>query len=388
MSYSIATLKNDLTGIMHGTSLDSIQGLDNLIDRAARQLLQDIDPAETIRKSQLVGQLYDDVYDYSAPTDLKGSKVIDIRPQVRRGVDDNFSQRFSEDFDLLKGNNTLNVKYNSGTKSLRISKDLRSGIVLNGMDSITANGTWSAGGDASNLTQDIINYVSGSASLRFDLSGATGSGYIENSDFGSVDLSNEEDVGAIFENIFFPADLITNGVTSINVRWGSSSSNYWDKTITTTHDSLAFFAGWNLLREDWATATETGSPDSSAVNYVRITINYTSGTAFSDIRADRVIARLGQIWEIEYYSKYIFSNSGGTFQENVDDDTNTVNLDTDSYNLLLNKCAEYSAQQQSAENSSFDASYFKSEYLNGISSYQSANKKQGMPTQNIYYNVK
>jgi len=383
MSYSISTLKNDLEAMLHGTSLDSIQNVDNLIDRAGRQLLLDIDPAETIRKAQIQGQVYDGVFDYSAPTDLKGNKVIDIRPQVNRDSNDNFSQRRIEDFDLRKSDNTFNVMYNSGTKSLRLSKSLTSGVILNEMDSLTANGTWSAGGDATGLVVDDINYVSGSGSLRFNLDGSTTAGRIENSDFTAVDLSDEEDIGALFLWVYIPD---TSVMTSVDLRWGDDTSNYWNKTVTTTHEGLSFQTGWNLLRFDWSTATETGSPDSSGVNYSRITINY-DGTATNEFRVDKLIARIGQIWEIVYYSKYIFSSSGGTFQETVDDDTNLVNLDTESYNLLTFKCAEYAAMQQEDTNSSFDSTVFRREYELGRRKYMADNKNQTQKQQSSYYSI-
>jgi hypothetical protein len=253
--------------------------------------------------------------------------------------------------------------------------------VLNDFNSITANGTWAAGGDATGLIADDINYVSGSASLRFNLSGATTSGYIENSTFTAVDLSDEEDVGALFLWVYLPSSI-----TSVDLRWGSDSSNYWNKTVTSTHESLAFQTGWNLLRFDWDTATETGTPDSSSVDYARITITY-DGNAMNNIRIDKLVARLGEVWEIEYYSKYLFSSSAGTWQETVSADTDTVNLDTESYNLLLNKCAEFAAHQQAAENSGFDVNYFKSEYNAGLLKHQAANKKQSIPAQSMYYSL-
>lgn len=47
MSYNILDLKNDLEGVLHGTTNNQIQNLDGVINRAARQLLLDLDPQET-----------------------------------------------------------------------------------------------------------------------------------------------------------------------------------------------------------------------------------------------------------------------------------------------------------------------------------------------------
>lgn len=383
MSYPISTLKTDLAGMLHATSLDNIYGVSNLINRAGRQLLLDIDPAETIREATLTGSLFDDVYDYSAPSDLKGSKVIDIRPQVNRSRNDNPSQRYAKEFDFKKENNTFSTKYNSGVKSLRISKELTSGIVLHGMNSLTDNGTWAAVSNATDLVADDINYVSGSASLRFNLDGLGTSGYIENSTFTAVDLSDEEDVSSIFLWLFIPTASI---MTNVNLLWGDDTSNYWSKTVTTTHEGLAFQNGWNLLRFDWDTATEAGTPTASSVNFARITIAY-DGTATNNFRVDKLICRTGEIWETVYYSKYLFSNAAGTFQESTSEDTDTVNLDTESYNLLLLKCAELAAHQQEDTNSSFDTRKFREDYELSKLKYQRDNKNQTASLQSTYYSL-
>lgn len=383
MSYAISTLKTDLQSMLHNTSLNKIQDVNGLINRGARTVIQDIDPSETIRISQISGQLFDDVYDYSAPADLKGSKVIDIRPQVNRGQNDNFSRQWSERFDLKKEieNNKFSIRYNTGTKSYRIKKKLTSGKVLNDFNDITSNGTWAVGNDADNLAQDKVNKVSGNASLRFDLDGSTTDGYLENSTFAAVDLSEEENISSLFLWVYIP-DPST--MTSVNLRWGDDSSNYWADTVTSTHEGLSFLTGWNLLRFDWEGASETGTPTASSVNYARVTVNY-DGTATQNFRCDNLIVRVGQIWENEYYSKFLFSNSSGTFQETVTDDSDVANLDTDSYNILLIKCAELAAHQQQAENSSFDISIFKTDYIKAVRKYNLNNPSQAIKGKSNYY---
>src|SRR5690348_1761998 len=98
MSYSILNLKQDLTGIIHGTSLNQIQNLNGVINRAARQVLMDVDPQETKRWTQFVTPIYDQVFDYAVPTDLKGNAIIDIFPQVERTLRDVYLQRYNQTF--------------------------------------------------------------------------------------------------------------------------------------------------------------------------------------------------------------------------------------------------------------------------------------------------
>src|SRR3990167_8147776 len=149
-TFTISNVKDDLIGIVHSTTLNKITNFNSVLQRAARNLLSRIDPADTKRITQITNALYDDIYDYSAPSDLKGNKIVDIRPQINRATSDSMSQRFGKSFDLLKRLNTLHD-----------------------CDSLTANGTWSVCGDGTNLTADTLDYVSGSASLNFDLTGST-----------------------------------------------------------------------------------------------------------------------------------------------------------------------------------------------------------------------
>ena len=67
--YDIQTLKQDITGMLHGTTANQIVGLTsdtnyNLINRAARQLLLDLDPQETKRIVEFVGPIFNSVFAY------------------------------------------------------------------------------------------------------------------------------------------------------------------------------------------------------------------------------------------------------------------------------------------------------------------------------------
>lgn len=378
MAYTIAKLKNDLTGLLRGTTLDKITNLNDLINRAARECLQDNDFAETRRTAQIENAIFDEVYDYALPADLKGDKIVDIIKQVNRG--DKISYIGTEDFNFNNPNSSFTIKHNSGVKSIRISADSKAGVLLHGCNSLTSNGTWSATADATNLTLDTINYVSGASSLNFDLSGASTTGYIENSDMTAVDLSDYEDVGSLFLWLYLPDTSI---FTSITLSWGSDSSNYWSATATNPHFGSEI-TGWNLFRFDWNGASETGSPSSSAVDYLKVLITY-DGTADTDIRVDSIMCKLGSIYSLDYYSKFLFSNSSGTFIEETSDDTDYLNLDTDSYNVFLNKVTELSFMQLG--NKQDEAIYYKQEYINSSAKYKTMYKSEAKRRINTYYNL-
>jgi hypothetical protein len=377
MAYTIADVKTDLATVLKGATTDEITNILPLINRAGRQVLADVDPEETRRTESITNAIYDKIYDYQVPTDLKGKKVVDIRPFVNR--DSKFTQVLTEDFDYNKENNTFNIFYNKGIRSLRLSKALNSGTVLSSCNSLTSEGTWTAGGDATNLTLDDLYYVSGSGALNFDWT-ATTSADVYITLITSVDLTDFEDIASVFAYVYIPDSTL---ITSFTLDWGSSASAYWSKTVTTSNNS-AFHNGWNLLRFDWNGATKTGSPDSSAVDYVKLTITHTAD-AETDFRLDEIICTNGEIFEIDYYSSYLFKTTAGVWIEEATDDTDELNLDLDSYNLFLNKLAEFTCQ--SVRNDMTDAAYFKGEYDRGVINYQVNHPNESKQPINTYYTL-
>lgn len=388
MAYDISSLKTDLTGILHGVSLNQISGLDNIIDRAARKLLNEIDPAETIRLAELASPLFDRVYDYACPEDLKGNRVIDIRPQVNRDFGNRFFQTYNEAFDLSKANinwgGEFSVQYNTGIRSIRLAKNLIAGVLVNGIDSLAQNGTWSVGGDATDLTLDTINYVYGSGSLRFNVSGVGTTAWLENSTQTAIDLTRDLDQGYEFAYAFIPQGAV---VSSFTLRWGSSSANYWESTVVVAQNDAVFQTGWNLLAFPWYSATQVGSPDVEDITYIRLGFTY-DGEPADNFRFNSLTSQLGTIYQIEYYSKYLFRDAEtGAFQANVTDDSNLINLDEDSYNLLLNLVAYFCAQQLQGSNANFDSTFFKNEWLEEKKRYTAKIKSQTINPSVNYYSV-
>jgi hypothetical protein len=381
--YSVTNCKADLSGILHGTSLNQITNIDGLIYRAARQVLLDVDPQETKRILPLASSIYSKVYDYPLPVDLKGNKVIDIRPQVSRYTSDSFSQAYGKPFDLTKDSLTqqFNINFDTGLKTIRIADEsLISGVVLDSVDSTTG---WSAGGTASNLAIDNVNYVSGSSSLKFDL--ASGTGWLENSTINSLDLNSWLNQA----NQFLYTYLQTaTGITSVSLRWGTDSSNYYEQTAIVTQENTAFQDGWNLISLPWLNATVVGSPDPTDITYLRVT--WVATSAQTGMRLDNIICRLGTILEIVYYSKYMFRDaSTGAWQETITDDSNIINLDTESYNLLLYQIAYLAAQQQQGYDSTkFDGPYFQNFYATTLNRYRAMYKSEIIKPQQLYYNLR
>jgi len=128
---------------------------------------------------------------------------------------------------------------------------------------------WAKGADAENLSEDKLQYVSGSSSLKFDLSGATTEGYLENTSLSTQDLSETENEGAFFLWVYLPSPSL---ITNVILRWGESATLFWSDTVTTQQNGSSFQTGWNLLRFDWDGASKTGLPDSANTKYTRISV--------------------------------------------------------------------------------------------------------------------
>ncbi len=104
---------------------------------------------------------------------------------------------------------------------------------------------------------------------------------------------------------------------------------------------------------------------------------------------NNIVARIGTILQVLYYSRYMFSDSvTGAWQETVTDDSNLINLDTESFNILFNQVAYLSLQQQQGLDATFyDGSFFKQAYDTGVARYKAMYKSEVQEPQSTYYQV-
>lgn len=388
MSYTITTLLSDLEGVVHGTTVNKIPNVYGVINRAARAVLLDVDPKETQRIVELSSQVFNDVYDYPLPADVKGDRMIDLRLQAGRMPQDVFVQDYAQVFDstkLLGMANAVYTQWNTGVKTIRIeAPTLTTPTVITDTGSIT---DWSATSGASNITLDTTNNVAGSGAIVFNLDAGSATGYIENSSLQALDLSSLVNVSTLFLWVYMPTGA---SITSVNLRWGSDSSNYYNYTATTTQQGTAFQNGWNLLAFPWVSATLVGTTDDTAYTYVRTTFAYNS-TLQTGVKIDNLTANPGFIFELQYYSKYMFRDpSTNAFQETVTDSTDNnklINLDTESYNLLFNKTAFFIAQSLQGADAQYDARFWDSEYQTALTRYKAQNLSEAMKKGETYYKI-
>lgn len=343
-----------------------------VMNRGVRYVVADMDLRSSKRSSQLSPNMFQNVYEYAAPTDIKGEKVIDLRKQVTRSSFEKWSLVDDAEFDRKKDPYKVAVRDENFIKILRVSGLPNSKTTtIHNCDSLTANGTWAASADVSNLTLDSDNYIVGNGSINFDMAAGAATGVIELTGATQVDLTDYDEKGSVFVWVFIPDYADAEGDTVINfiLRWGNDSSNYWSKTVTVSNEGNTFKDGWNLLRFDWSTATETGTVDPTTVDYVRLTVTKsTSLAADTDWRVDNIIVALGEIYETVYYSKYGWQTTALAYIEESTTTTDLVLGDTDEIEGLAFKIAEFASQELKEWE---ESKYFKQEYENWKRKYES-----------------
>lgn len=335
LNITLATLKADITPKLKGTSLRQISDFYATVAGAANRMLSRIDPQETIRIVTMSTPFFDQINDYALVTDFK--RMIDIRPQVNRQSQPGLShysettpRQFLENLDP----NSFSIKWNNGQRSIRAQKLPTGNVVqVDSFDTATSNGSWAASGDISGLYAEALNFVEGNGSLGMNLSGATGTGYIENSTAAVLDLSAYLWEDSSFFYLWIPSGKSAL-FTSLTLRRGSSSLNYKTVSITTKADGTAFNDGWNLCWFDWNTAVNTGSPDNTKSTYKRITMNTTAGTAIAGVLLDNFTNSMGDLAEIEYYSEMMFRTAAGVWIDRPTDDSDIVCVGPSGYEIL------------------------------------------------------
>jgi hypothetical protein len=382
---TIQQLENRLLRYLHGTTLDQVVNPTDLIYDSAQQLLLELDPQETKKYSQIA--LFNSVYDYTAPVDLKGNGAIDIAPQVNRQWTDYYSQKFNQDFDLGKQTSlrdSFTVKFDTASKSLRInSPTLTAPTVLNQASATNNNGTWTADGVvATALTANNTNYQSGGGALQFNLT--SGTGYIQNTTSGKVDISAMLNQGSLFAYVYMPTG---SQFTSVTLAWGSSAPASYSVTVTTNQQGKAFNNGWNLLQFPWLGATVSGSPDPTKITYLNVTCVVTAPQ--TGVLVNNLFAVMPLLCNLEYYSKFLFRDATtGAFQETITDPSNLINLDTETVILLEYQCGIQLAQQTQGMDALFyDANYFQTKYNDALARYQALYKSEKQIPQATYYSI-
>lgn len=346
---TVGDLSNEVSAILTGIDLNQVPDLYGSFERAVSTFIQKADIPEATGREMLM--LYDGVYDYPASTRLFGSAVIDIAPQgvVRTPWDYAYKVPQAQ-FDRTKGfqynGYNLTFQFVNGVSIMRVATPNVTPKVI--IDPMNDTDGWTAGGTASNLNQDISVFYQQPASLRY--TNGTGAGTLTKTLTSAIDIEIYEGVGVAFLALMIPAGTDPTTLTSVSVKLGSSSGNYAE--VTETEGFLgAWVAGeFLLVAFDFAGATDTGTPDWSAIDYVQVTT--TTSASVTNMRVGSLFIALPSATNVSFYSPAVFQNGTDTPSAEISADTDTILFRDASYNIYVQEAAREVAKNQGGDISS------------------------------------
>lgn len=336
-NYDYSEYLNEVVDSARRSNITNVITARNPLNRAARRVISDIDLRSTKRNSALASNLFDDIYSYAAPSDLKGDAIIDLIPQVNRDIDFRLELVSEQEFDMKKTirDNIVAIATDELVKRLKFSGDVKDTVLSPGsLDSLTNDGgTWIAFGDAESVAADTDNFIKGGGSVKFDLTGSGTTAGISNIGLTTFDITDYINNGSVFVWVYINS---TTNLTNFIIRIGNDiTANYYTQTITTTNESTSFVNGWNLLRFDFASMTQTGTVAPTTCDSIAIYMTKTSGKSDNGYRFDDISLHTGQIHNVLYYSGYPWQTSAGVFLENSTADTDVLNAETDEFDLFV-----------------------------------------------------
>lgn len=373
--YTQQDLYDAANGMIH-KKIDNLQDKQETANRAVRHVLGDIDLRSTKRRTALSPYLFTDIFDYACPTDMKSLALIDILPQVNRSQHREFNLTTEEEFDRLKKVDDRLVAFadRDFSRVLRIALSVDDDtLVISELDSLTSGGgTWVAFGDAENVESDTVRFVKGAGSIKFDIddSGGTTAG-IENTGLDTFDMTDYMDNG----HAFYWVDLTDKtDVTNLILIITDAGSNTITATATTDHAGNAFVNGMNLIRFNLSTATVGASFDPTTAGQAKLYMTKDAGkVSEKNYRFDWLVLKIGEINYVLYYSKYGWQSSAGTWQENSSATTDLLNADTDEFELIVTKFAEFASAELKEKS---DRDTYKAEYNDMKKDYEMKNPSE------------
>lgn len=302
----------------------------------------------------------------------------DVRMSGNQGVDhdDDFDfvdpNSFALSYGQGKTDKIYTIEQRDGANILRVNRsDIGSSTTIHQASDHDADGTWTAdttNSDATNVRTDTQNYIKNSGSVAFDVDvSQSGNNYASLSvtDFTDVDISAYKGTGIIRMWLYIPevTDDTSLYVSSVVLRWGNDTSNYWSQTIARPVNSAIFQDRWNLLEFNWRDATETGDVDETAVDYIDVRVNYSAS------QADDVGFRINDIRiynpkeiKLVYFSNYtVKATSTGIWKPRATATTDELlcpdiykNVYVDAYNWYV---AQFLYPQDHARVKSYELKY-------------------------------
>lgn len=375
----VSDLKFGLKGLLQGINVDRVPNINGGIERAARTLVQKANVPEATGRQSVT--LYSGIYGYSAPASIFSGSLVDFRPQGNSRHDfDVVYRKPIAVFDRLKktlpNGYTIAFEFNKGTPVMRVSSPKPTPkIVLDGVNDTT---DWTLAGSGSGLALDETVYYESPASLRFTLTGASVGTLTKT--IQNVDLTAYEGVGVIFIPIYTPS---ASNLTSIAVRLGSDSSNYFE--VSDTEGFLGAWKAneWTIVAFDLSGATETGTVDIDNVDYLQVRI--THAATLTNFRVGGCWISLPSPHELIYQTAAIFMVTGSDPTQTITSDSDNIILTDSAYNIFELESAKEIAFQAGGGNESGMVDRLELRLKDQYALYNADNVSQEVPLTSNWY---
>lgn len=253
---------------------------------------------------------------YRLASSLNFKAVIDVR--LTRAFENKIefeyvsNNRFDSDTIYTK---KIAIKTEDQKQYLRL-KYTGATLVINQASDVTSNGTWVGATAVSNLSKDSYESFNGNTSLKFDYSGTTGT--LTNSTITAIDVTQY----AQRSGIYFDIELKSiTSLTSITMKFGSSSANYITGAVTTDYLGNSFVLGWNRVCLEWSgTTTVVGTLVNTAWTYAQVTIAYSVNPTTVGNHVENFFISENVPMTLEYYSHNTCYDVSGTVAVQVFND--------------------------------------------------------------------
>ena len=234
---------------------------------------------------------------YADPTDFKAA--IDLRYQKAPNRSKEFAMVSPNNFDsqTLK-TRRFTIATDESQQYLRIQAE---GDVqdIDACSEYDSGGTWVGASGITNVATDSYEFYDETASTKFDFDGTAGT--LTKTFDTAIDLEKYKDRGKVYLNVYLPT--VTN-FSSVAMKLGSSSIAYYTATATTDYLGNSVVAGWNKLEFDvWD--SETGTVDDKNIDYIQLTVAYSSTPNDTDFRIENIFCSEDIPLDLVYYSLYM-----------------------------------------------------------------------------------
>lgn len=325
---TVSTLSTRLDNKRRDTTSGNITSSDKIsaINAAINQLRAVVDISTAVERKYFT--YLPGIYEYSVANNLGLTDFSNVK-QIRIANEPDqvpWERCSANDFTYAAGNkNAFAIEGVDEDTMLKVSY-LGSAIRadIHNASAYNNNGTWAADlatSDAENVASDTAEYWNYRGSIKFDVdvsNSVNNYAQISVSDMAAVNLSSDALNGRarIRMKVFIPAGGVTD-LTNFGLFWGSSSTNYWSETATAQATGGGFQAdAWNDIEFDWTSASVTGSPDASAIDYLNFRVTYGAGyTDKTGFRINDIVAYEPKRLELMYYSDFWVDNGTGTARQ-------------------------------------------------------------------------